>query len=328
MLEIKVILIMEPTNSWFEVYKMRLQTFIQDGTLKFGMDAIATDEELAAHIQDVLIWLRFLDPPADGLFGPISSAALQEFQATFGDELKDEKNFLGKETAKKLIETEPSGKQSEIDLTENDLPARIISYMLKKSYRVSTGEKEYNIVYVEGINEDGSLNDNAPNSFNDRRMVIEIPNKKPILVNHWQATTEPGTHYTMNPLNIDGAARIAFGQYKAWKVGTYFGGGSDPHEGLVQVSPISIYRDENKDFRRSGDKLFTGDFGINQHWGFDYNYNDISFAGSGSLIGRRREGHREFMAIIKQDKRYQLNQEYRFLTTIISGQDLNNQEEE
>jgi hypothetical protein len=302
---------------------MRLQTFFQDGTLKFGMDAIAADEELAKHIQDVLIGLKFLDPPSDGQFGPISSEALREFQNAFGDDLKEEKGFLGVATAKKLIETEPSEvPQPEIDLSNKDLPAKIIGYMLKNFYRISTGANKYNIVYVEGMDEDGSLNDNEPNSFNDRRMVIEIPNKKPILVNHWQATTEPGTHYTMNPMNIDGAARIAFGQYKAWKVGTHYGGGSEPHEALEQVGSISIYRDKDKNFVRAGDKLYTGKFEMNQHWGYDYDYNNISLAGAGCLVGRRREGHREFMAIVKQDKRYKLNEEYRFLTTIISGQDL------
>jgi hypothetical protein len=307
---------------------MRLQTFFQAGTLKFGMDTIAADEELSRHIQDILTWLNFLNPPTDGLFGPISSEALRDFQDVFGDELKDEKGFLGKATAKKLIETDPSEiPQPEIDLTENDLPAKIIGYMLKKSYRVSVGANQYNIVYVEGINEDGSLNNNDPNSFNDRRMVIEIPDKKPVLVNHWQATTEPGSHATMNPNMQDGAARIAFGQYKAWRVGIHYGGGSEPHEALEQILPVSIYRDENKDFKRSGDKLFTGIFGINQHWGFDYPYNDISSTSWGSLVGRRRDGHREFMTIIKQDKRYQLNAEYHFLTTIISGQDLINPEE-
>jgi hypothetical protein len=309
---------------------MRLQTFFQDGTLKFGMDAIAADEELATHIQDVLIWLKFLDPPSDGQFGPISGEALRDFQDVFGDELRNEKGFLGVATAKKLIETEPSEvPQPEIDLSKNDLPAKVIGYMLKKFYRVSTGMKKYNIVYVEGMNENGSLNDNEPNLFNDRRMVIEIPDGKPILVNHWQATTEPGTHYTMHPMEggdaeLFGAARIAFGQYKAWRVGTHYGGGSEPHEALEQVSPISIYRDKNKDFKRTGDKLFTGVFDINQHYGFDYPYNDISFAGAGCLVGRRREGHREFMAIIKEDKRYQLNKKYRFLTTVISGQDMYN----
>jgi hypothetical protein len=123
-------------------------------------------------------------------------------------------------------------------------------------------------------------------------------------------------------MNNLGAARIAFGQYKAWEVGTHYGGGSEPHEALVQASPISVYRDKNKDFIRTGDKLYTGDFEINQHYGFDYPYNDISYAGAGCLVGRTRQGHREFMALIKQDKRYQLNNRYKFLTTVIPGDDL------
>jgi hypothetical protein len=43
---------------------------------------------------------------------------------------------------------------------------------------------------------------------------------------------------------------------------------------------------------------------------------------AGSLVGRTRQGHQEFMALIKQDHRYQRNPNYLFLTTIISGEDL------
>ena len=63
---------------------MKLQTFVNSG-LQFGPEAIAADEELATNIQEVLIWLKFLDPPADGKFGPISTAALIEFQDIMGD---------------------------------------------------------------------------------------------------------------------------------------------------------------------------------------------------------------------------------------------------
>jgi hypothetical protein len=50
--------------------------------------------------------------------------------------------------------------------------------------------------------------------------------------------------------------------------------------------------------------------------------NNISFASAGCLVGRTRQGHREFMQLIKQDKRYQLNRQYMFLTTIIPGNEL------
>lgn len=97
----------------------------------------------------------------------------------------------------------------------NDLASRIISYMKAKNYIVFSGSKNYNLVYVEGMNEDETLNNDAPNEFNDRRIVIEVVNNIPKIVNHWLATTEPGNYYTYHPLNHDGAARIAFGQYKA-----------------------------------------------------------------------------------------------------------------
>lgn len=300
---------------------MRLQVFL-NAKLEYGPDAIAADKELATHIQEILIWLKLLDPPADGKFGPISSEALIEFQDTMGN-LSDERGFLGPKTAKQLIETSPAEvPQPALDLSKNNLPSRIIQYMLAKRYRVSTGSQKYNIVYVEGMDANGNINRDKPNEFNDRRMVIEIPNQVPELKQNWEATTEPGTHYTLNPMNNMGAARIAFGQYKAWRVGTHYGSGSDPHEALVQVSPISVYRDRNKDFIRQGDRLYTGLFNINQHWGFDLPRNNVSYASAGCLVGRERQSHREFMKLIKQDRRYIANPHYVFITTVIPGNEL------
>ncbi len=304
---------------------MRLQDFFNSG-LEFGVEAIDADEQLATHIQDVLIWLKFLDPPADGQFGPISTEAMIEFQDIMSptiNGLSSERGFLGTLTAKALIETSPDEiPPPDIDLSRNDLAARIIQYMKAKFYRIATGFKKYNIVYVEGMEANGTLNSDQPNHFNDRRMVIEIANRIPEIKGNWEATTEPGSHYTINPLNSLGAARIAFGQYKAWRVGQHHGQTGSHHEALVQESLVSVYRDKNKDYIRTGDQLYTGLYGINQHWGFDYPRNDISYAGAGCLVGRTTSGHREFMALIKQDKRYQLNNNYKFLTTIIPGDEL------
>lgn len=318
---------------------MRLQNFYQaskqardnSGSLDFGIEAINADKELATHIQEVLVWLKFLDPPADGKFGPISTDALIEFQDIISKvrpEVVQEKGFLGLETARALIEIGPFDvPPPNVDYSLNNLAARLIKYMAEMNYRISIGDKKYNIVYVEGMDANGSLNNDAPNQFNDRRMVIEIPSgdRRPVVQGNWEATTEPGTHYTMNPLDDVprrlGTARIAFGQYKAWQVDTHGRGRAEPHEALVQATPVSVYRDKNQDFIRSGDLLYTGNFGINQHWGYDYPRTDISLAGAGCLVGRARQGHREFMALIKQDKRYQRNNDYLFHTTIIPGDD-------
>ncbi len=295
---------------------MKLQDFLGKDE-KWGFEAIAKDAELTRQIQILLINLGLLDPPADEIFGPVSAAALKKFQELMKT---GETDFLGAVTAKELIETKPEELPKPPLKLGNDIASKIIKYMQAKNYQISTNPKEYNIVYLEGVNEDWTLNSDTPNQFNDRRIVIEIEDGVPKIVNHWQATTEPGKYYTYNPMNPGGAARIKFGQYKAWSVGIH--GNSEPHEALIQVAPITVHRDFNKDFQRTGDKLDTGIFLVNQHYGYDAPVNDIKNASAGCLVGRRRDGHREFMAIIKQDRRYQANKNYVFYTTIIAGDDL------
>ncbi|HEY9605925.1 MAG TPA: peptidoglycan-binding domain-containing protein [Allocoleopsis sp.] len=296
---------------------MKLQDFVGKD-LKYSMEGIASDKELATQIQIRLIDLGLLDPPADGQFGPISSAALKKFQSLMKI---NEPEQLGPLTAKKLIETKPENLPAPELKLGNDLASRIIKYMKAKGYQIFQGIREYNIVYVEGMNSDGSLNSDPPNCFNDRRMVIQIVDGVPTIAGNWEATTEPGSKYTEHPMNPGGAARIKFGQYKAWQVGIH--GTSDRHEALIQTGgPITVYRDLNKDYQRVGDKEDTGYFAVNQHWGYDLPSNNVYYASAGCLVGRLRQGHREFMSLIKQDRRYQLNDRYVFYTTVLYGQDL------
>ena len=197
---------------------------------------------------------------------------------------------------------------------------KIISYMEGKKYQIFKGKDELNIIYVEGMNPDFSLNSDKPNHFNDIRLVIGFEDNKPLVLGVWEATTEPGFHYTDNPMNPNGAARIAFGQYKAWQVGIH--GNSEPHEALIQVGLVKVHRDYNRDMKRTGDKIDKGYFGINQHHGYDHPYNDIYTASAGCLVGRTRQGHKEFMKLIKTDRRYQADPEFIFTTTIIPGDKL------
>lgn len=309
---------------------MRLQDFVGKN-LKFGLEAIAANQDLSRQIQVRLIALGLLDPPADGKFGPITTRAFRRFQQAFKI---DEPDFLGSATAKRLIEARREElPKPPIDLSLNNLPARIIKYMQAKNYHFATGEREYSIVYIEGMNADGSLNNDVPNEFNDRRIVIEFRNGVPTIVGNWEATTEPGYFYTYNAMNAMGAARIHFGQYKAWRMGIH--GVSDPHRALVQVAPISVHRDFNQDFMRVGDFIETGIFAINQHWGYDFPRNDIDMASAGCLVGRTRQGHKEFLDLLEQDRRYLATpygppifpgdpqeRTYIFTTTIIPGNEM------
>ncbi|MBE9224886.1 peptidoglycan-binding protein [Phormidium sp. LEGE 05292] len=273
-------------------------------------ESLAKDTQLAKEVQTNLIRLGLLDPPADGKFGRFSTQALKEFQTL----MKISELGLGPQTSKALGET-----KEVIPLNlGNDLASRIVKYMQNKEYFIAIGERCYNIVYLEGAGADGTPNEDTFNEWNDRRMVIEIASGTPKIVGNWLATTEPGDYYTYHPMNPEGAARIAFGQYKAWQVGKH--GNSEPHEALVQCMSVKVYRDSNKDGLRNGDSIDEGLFGINQHWGYDMR--QVRSASAGCLVGQSRKSHQEFMALVKQDRRYQLNDKYVFLTTVIPGDDL------
>ncbi len=174
-----------------------------------------------------------------------------------------------------------------IDLTTSK---KILNYCKSKKYPIV----DFNIIYVEGMTINGQLNGDEPNQFNDVRAIFN----RDRCLDCWQATCEPGSWYTDYPMNPNGAFRIAFGYHKiAWQIGIH--GNSDPHEALIQITPIEGYRDYNRDGMRPGDYIDKGLFGINQHWGYDMPPDDIGQASAGCLVGRSRYGHKEFMAFCK-----------------------------
>lgn len=202
-------------------------------------------------------------------------------------------------------------------MLNKQIQQEILNYCSSKGYVFSEDENTYTIVYIEGMSVDGTLNLDLPNHFNDIRTIFD--NRLECL-QVWSATTEPGKRYTVHPMNPLGAARIAFGQYKAWSVGIH--GNSEPHKALIQVAPVKVHRDLNKDYVRTNDKVYEGLFGINQHWGYDLPEYDIANASAGCLVGRTREGHKEFMEYIYKDKRYKQDKEFVFPTIIIPGNKL------
>ncbi|MGB3294852.1 MAG: peptidoglycan-binding protein, partial [Phormidesmis sp.] len=218
-----------------------------------------------------------------------------------------------------VAEPAPHPEPKSARFSGKDLASRILRYMASKGYKIFEGPQEYNIVYVEGMNIDGSLNADAPNKFNDIRLVIEVVNGQPKIVGGpWIATTEPSRLYTNRPLNARGAARIAFEQYAAWQVGDHKG-----HEALVQTGgKVTVYRDLDKNGYRTGDKLDTGFHGINQHHGYNNSKENIGTASAGCLVGRSIKEHEQFMSVIKQDRRYQKDHQFVFTTTILAGDGL------
>lgn len=256
------------------------------------------------------------------------SAAMRVFNANNPELAAFAKNFA--QTLRKTLSLQNYGMLVDQQVNapsqqakyDSSFAGRICSYMEAKGYKLFKNPGELNIVYVEGCDADGTPNADKPNEFNDRRLVIRFNGDVPKIIGNWEATTEPGFYYTDNPMNIAGAARIKFGQYlNAWQVGTH--GNSAPHEALIQVAPVTVFRDYNRDMARTGDKEDTGNFGINQHAGYDYPYGNINKASAGCLVGRTWDGHEEFMAIVKADPRYKRDPRgFAFSSTIIAGDDL------
>jgi hypothetical protein len=218
----------------------------------------------------------------------------------------------------------------------NDFLGRIIKTQQKLGQKIFTDPGELNIIYVEGVDLDGTVNADKMNEWNDVRLVYRIQQSGiPELLGKWKATTEPGWKYTLAPLNPDGAFRIAFGQYKAWVVGMHH-----DHEALVQlwepgenignglkVGELKGYRDKNKDGFRTGDKVVVGTgWGVNQHWG--YNMAHVDGASAGCLVGQSKDGHVEFMKIVKRDARFAANNNYIFWTSVLDGSKLESVVEE
>ncbi len=119
-------------------------------------------------------------------------------------------------------------------------------------------------------------------------------------------------------MNPNGAFHIDLGQYKAWVRGTHH-----THEALVQVGEIRGTRDPDCTYERDFHHPVRGsEFAVNQHWGYDLPRDDLGKSSAGCLVGRRTEGHREFMSINKMDQRFLVNPTYRFMTAVLSADEV------
>jgi hypothetical protein len=78
----------------------------------------------------------------------------------------------------------------------------------------------------------------------------------------YAATTRPGLSYLLYPLLPKGTAILVPGQYKnAWRVGLHRG----KYPALVQVRPVKVFRDNDRDAEYDEVSAEEGLFGINIH---------------------------------------------------------------
>lgn len=308
--------------------------------------SITTDElnmqanKLAAHeLQSRLCKLGILDPviggdkdkpfgptaESDGAIGPMTLNAIFEFHRLANLEYTD--RLLTLDFTKALVKADPDKflpvqfDNKSTDDTRTRFAKRILRCMRARGYWIARSPNACNIVYVEGVNSDGRENPDKFDEWNDRRTVIRIsPGGKPEMMVNDQATTEPGKFYTVNPLHSLGAARIAFGQYKAWADGLHQG----VQPALVQRGDLRVHRDIDKSGTRNKvDPIDVGNwFGINQHSTSSKSTPKlVGKYSAGCLVGRRYSWHLKFLSAVRKDFRYKMNKSYLFITTVLAGDD-------
>lgn len=132
----------------------------------------------------------------------------------------------------------------------------IIRVMTLKGYKVfESDNKPLNLNYV-GIRDTSGVN-----KFNDW-LVLFWKYKGQWSSFYRPATTDPGTYWLNNPMNVEGTAILKEDQYRgAWKLGKHKG-----YDALVQKKEVTVIRDGNKDgiLDLAGYEE-TGFFGINHH---------------------------------------------------------------
>lgn len=177
----------------------------------------------------------------------------------------------------------------------------------------------FNIVYIEGLNTDGTLNADRPNEWNDLRLLVTKEGDAWKIVHLAIATTEPGDFYTKSPTNMQGAARIAFGYHPpAWKMG--FHKGTQP--ALVQAGNVMIHRDKNRDGLRGRNEppFLSVPIGLNHHTTSQrFNGEQIGKYSAGCLVGKNYAQHLEFLSLLKQEARIIAGMPYLYDTWTVPG---------
>lgn len=162
----------------------------------------------------------------------------------------------------------------------------VLRYMRSQDYVIYTEPYKLNIVGVRNAQ-------SQPNKFDDDIFVFYKNELGIWQVHKYPATTDIGTYYLLNPYSSLGSAMLKEGQY----VDSYSRGIHRTYLALVQVKPITVYRDydRNATFDFSQDQM-TGLFGVNIHKAGE-NSIDVNNWSAGCQVFQKRDDFNEFMGM-------------------------------
>jgi peptidoglycan hydrolase-like protein with peptidoglycan-binding domain len=193
---------------------------IASGAPAVALALIGGDRTLATQTQERLAVHGILDPPPDGSFGPVSLWAIAQFLRKVG--------LAGQTTLDRAAVTALLANESAFPLRVPDsLAGRIVRAMQAAGHWLARHPDCVNIVYVEGMDADGRPNTDAPNVFNDLRLMLRVSRAgHPSIEEIWEATTEPGKHYTLiEKLDPRGAAASPSGNTRRGRSAPTWRGG-------------------------------------------------------------------------------------------------------
>jgi len=139
-------------------------------------------------------------------------------------------------------------------------PTKLLDTMDEKGHKVFEGPMNLNLI---GIRHRGT----DVNTFNDLFCVLYQNPGLNWRLHGFACTTDPGTYYRDNPLNVDGTAWVKTGQYPGlWRIGKH----RNKYLALVQNRKITVNRypgctgiQGEQDIHPFGEE--EGHFGINCH---------------------------------------------------------------
>ena len=175
-------------------------------------------------------------------------------------------------------------------------PENIKSYFSAKGYKFfDTPDKRLNLNII-GVRRDNQ----GSNTFDD--FLLMMYREEELMVSHrWQATTDPGKYWLMNPMNPKGTAVLVPGQYRGtWQLGKH----QNNYEALVQSKPVKVWRDNNKDevidYENIKTMIDEGYFGINIHRSNPYTESYvINKWSAGCQVFKKVEDFKTFMELCR-----------------------------
>lgn len=205
----------------------------------------------------------------------------------------------------------------------NVIAAKLTAHMVAQGHPLDRGAGELNLVYVEGVDADLRPNRDSPDGWNDMGGLLTFVDGSPVLLCWHTCTTEPGyaaTH-SNDAKRVGGVARMAIGHHaKKWRVGFHKQNSQGTtHPALVQAGELFVYRDANKDGKRTGDAIRRAT-GINHHSTREgYDGNNVGMWSAGCLVRKSWVAHELFMWIVRQDPRYIADQRFLFSASLLDG---------